>query len=743
MPEKVKKKRAQSSTSKSTKSKSSTPTTTKSKPPQTSSTSAISHDDRRNSMLNASWDKESTSSVSENGMTGSGESVRSTPRRNSTSSESVCRSDPSPRLTTPRDGRGGNADLLKVVVRIRPPHPETDGVSQICARTRGSKLVSVTCPGTAVRQGSVERTFKFDDAFGPECTQDHLYQNVGRPMLTDALNGYNTCLFAYGQTGSGKTYSLQGEGIISSEGGITSRICREMFSKFVDLLEDNARTSIKVVLTYYEVYNEHVYDLLQPKSAGTDLKALEVRQDADQKAIVVGLSKHTVLNHESVVRLLKVGGQNRHISNTKMNKSSSRSHSVLQLQIIQTLESNASYEKDLESLMTIVDLAGSERLSTSDTSGTRLEESVQINKSLSTLGRALNALADNKPHVPMRDSKLTRLLGDYFGGNSKTIMLATISPSAAHCAETVSTLEFALHAGAIKQCAKINKRERYNDTRQLQQQVEMLKRKLRDQEMSYEQSLMVKDMRISQLEAALRQQNLTGGDLQSPTASNASALLNSAAWRTYSQKLLDVNLQLEDESPSDHTEDLHRTISEQQNEVAYLKEMMEYRVRCHAELYRRLTDVTQSFREVQADHTHCAERAALQHRTYCQSWSNVTRALQDSMSVQGTALHSLNQQQDRLRAALCSSPCSNTARVLQEQLVLTSDTTSSIENDLHNKQRIVAQMVHYMEQSDALANTMQWSSHANTNVFVAGTPRQAGEGSKVSEDQRREYHMSV
>jgi len=598
-------------------------------------------------------------------------------------------------------------DLLKVVARIRPLFND-EPLAKI--HQSAPNAITVSCPGTAVRTAAQEKHFKYDVVLGPEASQEDVYRNVGMPMLRHTLQGYNTCIFAYGQTGSGKTYSLQGQSPMGSarspEAGLVSRICRDMFSQFVDMLEENSNLSIKVVLTYYEIYNEMVIDLLQPRKSGSEITSLEVRQDADHRAYIVGLSTHTVLNYESVMRLLKVGANNRQIANTKMNKSSSRSHSVLQFQIIQTVESNDSYQRDLESIMTVVDLAGSERLSATDDHGIRAEESMQINKSLFTLGRTLNALADGKAHIPIRDSKLTRLLSDNFGGNARTIMLATITPCATSMGESLSTLGFAQHAGAIKQCAKVNRKERYLESRHLQQQVEALRRQLKDQEIDYEEKLLIRDLRIKQLEEAAAKLDSTPGTT-SPSPGPLDFLGNTE-WHTYSQRLLDLNSGLDidetEEDPSSYTTDLSAKVAEQEQqleesrrEVLHLREIMLYKGKCHEEMYRRLADVTQSFREAQADAHKCRDRTSRQQQEFCMAWGQSIRALQDTVALQEENVMRLQHQKIQLGDALHCTPCSNTQRVLQHQLGVITDTANMLHQELQSKRNIIATMMKQME----------------------------------------------
>eukprot|EP00667_Euglena_gracilis_P002993 EG_transcript_3001 len=570
---------------------------------------------------------------------------------------------------------------------------DCDG-AETCVVVTDKQQLGVMVPGTAVRAAPTERPFHFDGVFGPSCTQQDVYAAVGIPLLNDALQGYHTCLFAYGQTGSGKTWSLTGD---ASDGGITGRICHDLFARFVDMLEDNPQLSVKVTLTYYEVYNETVLDLLQPKNLGPDLRPLEVRQEGSHRAAVAGLSEHIVLNAEAVTRLLRIGQRNRHVSNTRMNKSSSRSHAVLQLHIRQTVERTDSYERDLESSLAIVDLAGSERL-TADGSGQRMEESVQINRSLFVLGRSLRALADGRPHVPMRDSKLTRLLGQYFGGNSRTVMLATVAPATTHLGETLGTLEFAQRASAVQQCARVNRKERVLDAAGLQRQVEDLQEQLKEQAMRYEQELLAKDLRIRQLEEA-------GSGAPSP----ATDVLKSSAWQQYSQKLLAANecLDTEEEAAAAVAEGGPPAAGvppeagggEPLEELRQLRALLEYRTECQAELYQRFMDVSESYRQVQVDLTHAADRAALQRRAYCLAWEHARRTLLGVVAGVDAVVAQFQFQAAHVAQAAAQVPAGTARELLQRQARASSEAAHALSKVAGDQRHLAATMAATLEQA--------------------------------------------
>ncbi|KAH8605557.1 Kinesin motor domain [Trypanosoma vivax] len=289
-------------------------------------------------------------------------------------------------------------------------------------------------------------------------SQEEVYDFIGRPMLREAFEGFNVCLFAYGQTGSGKTHSLFGDMMDKHNSGIAPRFAQEMIEEAQRRMEADSRVTIKFCLSMVEVYMEKVRDLLAPRVRGQEPESLEILEDNQRRVYVKGAGVHPVLSVERLMGLLQLGNANRQKGETRMNETSSRSHAIIQITISQQYDSLDM--KDVESVALLVDLAGSERQSKTESSGLAFEEAKKINQSLLMLGRALNSFSDRKGNdgfISLRASKLTRLLSESFGGNSKTWMLATVSPTAYNLTETKSTLEYAQNATAIKNKAKVNK----------------------------------------------------------------------------------------------------------------------------------------------------------------------------------------------------------------------------------------------------------------------------------------------
>ncbi|KAF8381852.1 klp-4 [Pristionchus pacificus] len=287
-----------------------------------------------------------------------------------------------------------------------------------------------------------------------ERCQDEVFLQVGSGVLENAFSGYNACIFAYGQTGSGKSYSMMGS---SDNPGVIPRLCNSIFQRIDSTASDSLQ--YKVEVSYMEIYNERVRDLLDPKNK----RNLKVREHKVLGPTVDGLSELAVSSFEQIEKLIEEGNRSRTVAATNMNAESSRSHAVFMIkltQILRNIEKNFSGEKVAK--ISLVDLAGSERAQKSGAVGKRLEEGGSINKSLTTLGMVISALAEKSNNakkekfVPYRDSVLTWLLKDSLGGNSKTVMIATISPASDNYEETLSTLRFADRAKKIVNHAIVN-----------------------------------------------------------------------------------------------------------------------------------------------------------------------------------------------------------------------------------------------------------------------------------------------
>jgi kinesin family protein 1 len=325
------------------------------------------------------------------------------------------------------------------------------------------------------------KTFAFDRSYwsfdrdAPNYAgQDNLHEDLGKPLLDNAFQGYNNCIFAYGQTGSGKSYSMMGYG---AEYGIIPKICQDMFERIKDM---DKNSSCTVEVSYLEIYNERVRDLLNPSNKGN----LRVREHPSTGPYVEDLAKLVVQSFPEIENLMDEGNKARTVAATNMNETSSRSHAVFTLTLTQKrhdVETSMSGERVAK--ISLVDLAGSERAQSTGATGARLKEGAEINRSLSTLGRVIAALADQssgkkKAQVPYRDSILTWLLKDSLGGNSMTAMIAAISPADINFEETLSTLRYADSAKRIKNHAVVNEDPNARMIRELKEELSKLRSQL-------------------------------------------------------------------------------------------------------------------------------------------------------------------------------------------------------------------------------------------------------------------------
>ncbi|KAK7413418.1 hypothetical protein QQX98_007720 [Neonectria punicea] len=379
---------------------------------------------------------------------------------------------------------GGN---IKVVVRVRPFNGrEIDRGAKQIVKMKGNQTV-LTTPDNKGGKDNSPKTFAFDRSYWSfdkaddnYANQSDLFDDLGHPLLDNAFQGYNNCIFAYGQTGSGKSYSMMGYG---KEVGIIPMICQDMFTR-INAIQQDKTTKCTVEVSYLEIYNERVRDLLNPSTKGN----LKVREHPSTGPYVEDLAKLVVSGFQEIEHLMDEGNKARTVAATNMNETSSRSHAVFTLMLTQKkydAETKMSLEKVAK--ISLVDLAGSERAQSTGATGARLKEGAEINRSLSTLGRVIAALADlstgakkkkGGSQVPYRDSILTWLLKDSLGGNSMTAMIAAISPADINYDETLSTLRYADSAKRIKNHAVVNEDANARMIRELKEELAVLRSKL-------------------------------------------------------------------------------------------------------------------------------------------------------------------------------------------------------------------------------------------------------------------------
>lgn len=362
-------------------------------------------------------------------------------------------------------------------------HTEIDRGSKCIIEMKENQTVLSPPPGG---KETGQKVFAFDKSYwsfnkkDPHYAgQDNLFEDLGKPLLDNAFQGYNNCIFAYGQTGSGKSYSMMGYG---KESGIIPNICQDMFKR-IEQMQVDTTLKCTVEVSYLEIYNERVRDLLNPSTKGN----LKVREHPSTGPYVEDLAKLVVTSFQEIEHLMDEGNKARTVAATNMNETSSRSHAVFTLMVTQKkMDPDTKMEMEKVAKISLVDLAGSERATSTGATGARLKEGAEINRSLSSLGRVISALADlstgkkkkGASTVPYRDSVLTWLLKDSLGGNSMTAMIAAISPADINYDETLSTLRYADSAKRIKNHAVVNEDANARMIRELKEELALLRSQL-------------------------------------------------------------------------------------------------------------------------------------------------------------------------------------------------------------------------------------------------------------------------
>ncbi|XP_077329356.1 kinesin-like protein KIF3A isoform X1 [Lithobates pipiens] len=364
-----------------------------------------------------------------------------------------------------------SCDNVKVVVRCRPLNDREKGMGSRMA-VNVDEIRGTIAVHKVDSMNEPPKTFTFDTVFGTDSNQLDVYNLTARPIIDSVLEGYNGTIFAYGQTGTGKTFTMEGVRAVPELRGIIPNSFAHVFGHIAKAEGD---TRFLVRVSYLEIYNEEVRDLL-----GKDqTQRLEVKERPDVGVYIKDLSGYVVNNADDMDRIMTLGHKNRSVGATNMNEHSSRSHAIFTI-TIECSEKGADGNMHVRmGKLHLVDLAGSERQTKTGATGQRLKEATKINLSLSTLGNVISALVDGKStHVPYRNSKLTRLLQDSLGGNSKTMMCANIGPADYNYDETISTLRYANRAKNIKNKARINEDPKDALLRQFQKEIEELKKKL-------------------------------------------------------------------------------------------------------------------------------------------------------------------------------------------------------------------------------------------------------------------------
>eukprot|EP00163_Fabomonas_tropica_P028141 TRINITY_DN5670_c0_g1_i3.p1 TRINITY_DN5670_c0_g1~~TRINITY_DN5670_c0_g1_i3.p1 ORF type:complete len:963 (-),score=347.27 TRINITY_DN5670_c0_g1_i3:168-3056(-) len=345
---------------------------------------------------------------------------------------------------------------VRVVVRIRPKNKKEEQLEKTAVQSPASKdgkykfCMNFNDNGKSINVGTTKlppQDYHYDAVFGPGSTQEEVYEDAARAVIEDILDGYNGTIFAYGQTGSGKTHTMFGPRPFKEDTcGIVPRATSHIFDH---INSDTKGSEYTIQCSYVEIYREVVQDLLDPTKSN-----LAVRETPTKGIYIEGVTAEFVSSEGDIMDLLAIGDASRRVASTNMNEQSSRSHSLFIITVQQKDDAGSIKTGKLN----LVDLAGSEKIQKTGAKGETLEEAKKINQSLSALGNCIKALTDSKrSHVPYRDSKLTRILQESLGGNTKTTLMVAASPAEYNVDETISSLKFAQRAKTIKTTVRVNK----------------------------------------------------------------------------------------------------------------------------------------------------------------------------------------------------------------------------------------------------------------------------------------------
>ena len=361
---------------------------------------------------------------------------------------------------------GAEESNVKVIIRVRPFIKREK-------KLKDTKCVEINNDDNSIiiQSGDKKKQFTYDEIFDEKSDQDQVFENGPKQIIDKTLQGFNGCIFCYGQTGSGKTYTMYGD---NANPGIIYQ-ANQYIQDYITRNPENKQYEISV--TFIEIYNEELKDLLIDENKKKHHDKLKIREDPISGVYVEGVVTKDIKTATDLQNIIDFGQQRRTVGSTEMNNQSSRSHSILGLHLKINCKGNEIPQK---ATLYMIDLAGSERAGSANSknnavSNKRLKEGNNINLSLTSLGMVIKALVEKNKHIPYRNSQLTRLLQDSLGGNSMTIMIANMSPAMSNFADSLSTLQFANRAKNIK-----NKATKYKDPKsrkiaELQNELEKLR----------------------------------------------------------------------------------------------------------------------------------------------------------------------------------------------------------------------------------------------------------------------------
>ena len=365
-----------------------------------------------------------------------------------------------------KDKKASKSECVKVAIRVRPMNKhEIEENSRLCVTVdTANNTVSV------ISDKNQSKTFPFDYVYPMETTQREVYDQVAFPIVDSIFQGYNGTVFAYGQTGCGKTFTMMGIVTDPNLKGIIPNAFSHIFG-FIKTEGESKKFFLRC--SFVEIYNEEVRDLL-----GKNNRKLDIREDPKKGTFLRDVTYITIKNTSDIENCLERGNKNRHVGQTSMNDQSSRSHSLFTVYLEIEEKGEGGNSRIKSGKLNLVDLAGSERVGKTNATGQTFDEGKKINLSLTALGSVIDALSQNRKYVPYKDSKLTRLLADSLGGNTKTVMFANISPASYNYDETLGTLRYASRAKLIKNAPVVNEDPKDALLRKYEEEIKALKEKL-------------------------------------------------------------------------------------------------------------------------------------------------------------------------------------------------------------------------------------------------------------------------
>ncbi|XP_044731672.1 kinesin-like protein Klp68D [Chrysoperla carnea] len=392
-------------------------------------------------------------------------------------------------------------EAVQVVVRCRPMSikEKLNDNFNVVVMYPVHGIVEITNP-KEVDTYSDQKTFTFDVVYDANSTQDDVYNTSIRPLVESVLEGFNGCVFAYGQTGTGKTYTMEG----SKE---NKGIIPKTFGQIWDYINRTSNMQFLVSVSYLEIYLEEIKDLLKRDHTSK----LEIREYCGRGIVIPNLHTVTCKTAEEMAQVMAIGNRNRTIGGTKMNDRSSRSHAIFSV-TIEMCNTDQEYENVRVGKLNLIDLAGSERQSKTGACSDRLKEASKINRALSALGNVISALAEHSSHIPYRDSKLTRLLQNSLGGNSKTVMIANIGPSNYNYEESLTTLRYAHRAKAIKNTPFKNEDPKDAKLREYRDEIKRLKELIEQRRLEEKQVIVIHKVIKVHRNSARSEDHITNSD---------------------------------------------------------------------------------------------------------------------------------------------------------------------------------------------------------------------------------------